>query len=802
MKRLFIAEKPAIANDLKDAIGGHFEKKDGFFESDSDIITWCYGHIIESVPPEDYNPSYAQWTLEDLPLKMFPLKFRAKESASKQVKTVVDLINRDDLSSIVNAADIDDEGMRIFDEVIEFSKTTKPLQRILISDNTKSAIQKALKNLKPNSDFKGQSQKGLARQASDLIFGLSMSRAYTLHAKAKGYQGVLSVGRVQTPVLGLIVNRYRQNTDHKKSFYYTVNGEFTGKGGKFTGKMKPSEYAPVDDKQRIIDEQYTKNLVAALNKLDTAEVIAAGTDNKQTAAPLPFNLVRLQQYMNRRYKMTAQRTLDVTQELREKFKAITYNRSDCSYLSDEQFNEAPATVEALKKIFSSDLDIDATRKSSAFNSQKVTAHTAIIPTNQVPDINALTSEQKAVYMAIAEHFVAQFMPKKAYQEASAHFKVGQEDFAARATKVTAKGFTELFNDSEESEDDTPTSTTDFDTLAALRTGQSIGISAVTMQQAETKAPPLFTEASLLAALVRVADFVSDPEIKKLLKAKDADKKDEHGGIGTPATRAAILETLKKRNYITDQKGKLIPTEAGLTLIDSLPKKITDPDLTALWSEKQNEIEQGNLRVADFINELYEEITQLVNDSQIGDLSQAISGGISEPCPSCGQTLRDTPKTLKCSNTECQFTLWKTQFKKELTTAQIEKLLKTGETPLIKGFKNKDDKPFDAVIMLEDKATGKTKPVYPKAPEIKCPICDSVCRMNDKGLFCSGDNCMKLWRVVASKKLTDAQLTTLATKGKTGEIKGFIKKDGTKFDAIVTFDKGTKRTGFTSNNKKP
>ena len=801
MKRLFIAEKPAIANDLKSAIGGNFEKKDGFFEGQNDIITWCYGHIIESVPPEGYNPSYSNWTIEDLPLKMFPLKYQAKDTAAKHVKTVVDLINRDDVNVIVNACDIDDEGSLIFQEVIIYSKTTKPTQRIFISDNTTPAIQKALKNLKPNSDSIGQFKKGLARQAADQIFGMSMTRAYTIQAKAKGYQGVLSVGRVQTPVLGLIATRYRQNTDHKKSFYYTVNAEFKGKNGNFTGKMKPSEYAPVDDKTRIIDETYTKNLVAALGKLESAEVIAAGTDNKQTSAPLPFNLVRLQQYMNRTKKMTAQRTLDVTQELREKYKAITYNRSDCSYLSDEQFSEAPQTVEALKKIFNRDLDIDTSRKSSAFNSSKVTAHTAIIPTNQVPDLNALTAEQKAVYMAIAEHYMAQFMPKKAYQEASAQLKIGQEDFTARATKITAKGFTELFNDTDESEDDTPADASDFDALAALRTGQTIGINSVTMQQSETKAPPLFTEATLLAALVRAADFVSDPEIKKLLKAKDADKKDEHGGIGTPATRAAIIETLKKRNFITEQKGKLIPTEAGLTLIDSLPKKITEPDLTALWSEKQNEIEQGNLSVEDFINELYTETGSLVNDAQVGDLSQAISGGISEPCPSCGQTLRDTPRTLKCSNTECQFTLWKTQFQKELTTAQLEKLLKTGETPLIKGFKNKDGKPFDAVIQLDDKSTGKTKPVYPKAPEIKCPICDSRCRINDKGLFCSTQGCMMLWRVVASKKLTDAQLTALATKGKTSEIKGFTKKDGSSFDAIMTFDKNTKKTGFAFNNKK-
>lgn len=802
MKRLFIAEKPAIANDLKTAIGEHFEKKNGFFESDKTLITWCYGHIIESVPPEGYNPQYATWRSEDLPLKMFPLIYQPKQSAAGHVEIVLDLIKREDVSVICNACDIDDEGSLIFQEVMEFSGTKKPTERIFISDNTTPAIQKALKNLKPNSASIGQYKKGLARQAADQVFGMSMSRLYTLIAKEKGYSGVMSVGRVQTPVLGLIVNRFKENQSHSKSFYYSVFADVAKNGGaSIPTKLKPSEYAPVDDKQRITDEQYANKLVKALNAIESAEVTAAATDDKTTAAPLPFNLARLQQHMNRKFKMTAQQTLDVTQELREKHKAITYNRSDCSYLSDDQYAEAPAVVSNLKALFSADLDIDAARKSPAFNPAKVTAHTAIIPTAKVPDLNNLSPAQKNVYLAIAEFYLAQFMPKKAYQEASAQIKIGQESFTCRATTTTDKGFTALLSgtDSEEESQDNE-SAGNFEQISRLQTGQTIKHVQATVTKSETKPPMLFTEASLISALTRIADFVTDPQIKALLKAKDADKKDEHGGIGTPATRAAIIETLKKRNFIADQKGKLIPTEAGLALIDSLPASLTAPDQTALWSEKQNDIENGKLSVDEFINDLYTEITDLMANATLTNLDKAISGGLTAPCPSCGQMLRDTPKTLNCSSTTCQFTLWKTQFNKVLTIQQLDKLLKTGETPLIKGFKSSAGKIFDAVITLEDKSTGKTKPVFPKAPEIKCYICNSSCRLNDKGLFCSSDDCLKLWRVVASKKLTDTQLKTLATKGKTGEIKGFTKKDGSEFDAIILIDKATKKTSFSFNKK--
>lgn len=796
MKKLFIAEKPAIANDIKTAIGGHFEKKDGYFEGANDVITWCYGHIIESLPPEGYNPVYKNWTLEDLPLKMFPIQHRPKESSAKQVKIIVDLINRTDVNIIVNAADIDEEGQLLCDEVIDFAKNTKPVQRILISDNTTPAVQKALNNLKNNNDFKGLFRKALARQAADQIYGMSMTRAYTIHAKQKGYQGVLSVGRVQTPILGLIVNRYRDNQAHKKSFYYTVATDFGRADSNLVirAKLKPSENAPVDDKQRIIDESYANNLAKSLGEIDTAEVIAAATDNKTTAAPLPFNLLRLQQYMNRKHKMTAQHTLDITQGLREKFKAITYNRSDCSYLSDEQFSLSAPVLESLKKIFTQDLDVDATRKSGAFDSAKITAHTAIIPTNNVPDLNALSADEQKVYMAIAQYYLMQFMPKKAYQEASAVFKVGQEVFACRATKTTDKGFTELLGEAEpeDGEASQEQDTLAFDEISKLRTGQTVNHNAPSIEKSETKPPQLFTEASLLAALVHVADFVSDPEIKKLLKDKDADKKDEHGGIGTPATRAAHVETLKKRNYITDQKGKLIPTEAGMALIDSLPKIATEPDLTALWSEQQNDIEAGKITVESFVNELYAKLTDLIKTSQIGDMSQAISGGISAKCPACNSGLKDSPKTLSCTNTACSFTLWKTQYQKALTESQIETLLTKGETPLIKGFKSMSDKVFDAKLRFADKATGKTEPVF---NQICCPVCNSDCRINDKGLFCSAADCMKLWRNVAGKKLTDSQLTALATKGKTPEIKGFTKTAGGTFDAALSFNKETKKTTF-------
>ncbi|EHI7918479.1 DNA topoisomerase III [Salmonella enterica] len=710
--KLFIAEKPAVANDIIKALDGGFTRKDGYSESTNDIVTNAFGHIIESQPPENYNPAYKEWKTETLPLKLFPVQYQPKESVVKQVKIILELIKRPDVTEIVHAGDPDDEGQLLIDEILEYAGNTKPVRRVLINDNTLPAVKKALSNLKDNRDFKGLYLKALARSVADAVYGLSMTRAYTVAAKANGYQGVLSVGRVQTPVLGLIVNRTRANQSHTASFYYTMTGHFQRGTDVINASWKPGEFAPLVDK-RLTDKAWANGTAAAL-KGKPATVEAAAVDDKKTAPPLPFNLVRLQQSMNKKHKLTAQRTLDITQQLREKYKAITYNRSDCSYLSDEQYSEAPKILEALKPLYEDgNVSVDATRKSKAFDNKKVTAHTAIIPTANMPDLNVLTQDERYVYTAIANQYLVQFMSEKLYQEASVSLKCGDEFFSVRARKTTDRGF-EAFMGADTEDKPDPDSDSDdgaFELVSKIRTGETLTTNSVTVNEKKTTPPPLFTEATLLAALVRVADFVTNPEIKKLLKEKDKDKKDEHGGIGTPATRAQILETLKRRNYISVEKGKLIPTDTGYALIDALPDIAVNPDMTALWAEKQVAIEKGELTVEQFINELYDELSGMVSEASVDNLKVAPkppagqSQRLEAKCPNCGKDIAVRPKGFFC--TGCEFKIWSELSGKKLTQNQVEMLIKKGKTGEIKGFtSNKTGKKFDAAIVLQDKATGK------------------------------------------------------------------------------------------------
>ncbi|EFK8697352.1 type IA DNA topoisomerase [Escherichia coli] len=372
----------------------------------------------------------------------------------------------------------------------------------------------------------------------------------------------------------------------------------------------------------------------------------------------------------------------------------------------------PQGFSCSQSVFPQSLDIDSARKSKAFNSAKVTAHTAIIPTASVPDVNALSTDDRNVYLAIAQHYLVQFMPEKVYQEVSVAIQCGDESFYARARKTTDSGFEAFLGaettDEGESEDNDDSA---FELLCKIRTGETLTTKEVVVNEKKTTPPPLFTEASLLTALVRVADFVTDPTIKKLLKDKDKDKKDEHGGIGTPATRAAILETLKKRNYITLEKGKLIPTDTGYALIDALPDIAVNPDMTALWAEKQAAIENGDLTVEEFINELYSELSGMITDVDLGEMKieAAAPAGQSQrlnaPCPSCGKQIAIRPKGYFC--TGCEFKIWKNFSGKALSDKQVETLLTKGITGELKGFvSSRTNKEFSAKVKLIDKATGK------------------------------------------------------------------------------------------------
>lgn len=349
--RLFIAEKKGLGEVIALALGNGVNRG-GYIECGTDVVTWGSGHLLELVKPESHNPAYEKWNEADLPLKLRPHRYQPIERTAGQFKTVAALIEK--ASEIVHAGDPDAEGQLLIDEILTYTGTKKPVKRVLINDLNTEKARQALTQLRDNSEFYGLSQSALARSVGDQLFGFNMTRGYTLAARKKGGKDVLSVGRVQTPILGLIVHRYEAFKNHAAAFYYAVSAGFMINGfdltrcdgGEIPARFSVPDDAPTDDKKRIIDKHYADN-IASTTQHQPATVTQAQTEPKASPAPLPFSLLDLQVHMSREHGLPAEKTLAVTQSLRDNFKAITYNRSDCRYLNNEQFNDAPQTIAAV-----------------------------------------------------------------------------------------------------------------------------------------------------------------------------------------------------------------------------------------------------------------------------------------------------------------------------------------------------------------------------------------------------------------------------------------------------------------------
>ena len=714
--RVFIAEKPDLAKVIAEALGSP-HRREGYIQSGPDVVTWCVGHLLQLAPPEAHNPAYKNWVATDLPLKLRPQKYQPIAKTESQLKIVGQLLGK--ATEVVHAGDPDDEGQLLVEEVLEYYGNTAPVKRILINDLNANAARKALEGLRDNREFFGLYQKALARSIGDQLYGFNMTRACTLAAQAKGVKGVLSVGRVQTPILGLIVNRYLANRGHAGAFYYTVAASLAFAFG--SGRIKPrlivADGAPVDDKNRLIDELYA-NQVADACRQKPATVTQASVVEKQTPAPLPFALLDLQVYMSKEHGIDAEKTLELTQALREKYKAITYNRSDCSYLSDEQFAEAPQTLDLLSQalpdlagLFS---DVKSERKSRAFDESKVSAHTAIIPTAVKIDVGQLSPDERGVYLAIVKRYVIQFLPEKRYLSAEVRFEVSGHAFLQRATKVTHPGWAAQVQEEPEEEDEgedgaagaaaAGTEAITFEALADLKVDDQGVCDGITIAKEKTKPLPLYTEATLLKDLQRVAKYVKDPRIKQLLIARDHGKKGENGGIGTPATRAAMLAKLRDRGFYSVEKKKLIPTQLGIEFIAALPAIATTPDMTALWHEQQQMIEAGEMTVDAFLDELEQFIAGQVGNVDLSNVQALVRDAapqLSARCPMCGEELVVTTRQIGCRG--CQFKLYPEIAGKTLTLGQIEALLTKGKTGVLKGFKTKEGKSFEAALKLNHEA---------------------------------------------------------------------------------------------------
>lgn len=632
MHKLFIAEKHDVAKAIADVLG-ITAKADGVYHCGKDSVTWCAGHMLELCSPEDYDERYKNWQLDDLPIVHIPWRYKTIKGRGKQLKIIKALI--DNAGEIVHAGDTDGEGQLLVDEILEKYHVTQPVKRILINDNNERMIKKALANLRDNREFFGLSQAALARSVGDQLYGFNMTRLYTLKAREKGANGVFSVGRVQTPILGLIVRRDREIASHNKTYFYVVSGQFAINDVAFKAVFQPNKNAPLDDVNRLSDKAFAADIAATIAS-KPATVAQARTEDQRDPPPLPYDLLELQADASRKFNIRPDKTLKLTQALREK-KLITYNRSDCRYLNDEQHEDAPLVLAAIAEnapaMAGACTSAQPSIKGRCFNSNNVTAHHAIIPTEGRANVARLSENERHIYLLIARQYIAQFFSKKHAKVTTVGVTVEGHAFQARSTGIIDAGWSQLYkNDKGNREVHAVKKDDDVDvSLTALRKGDEGQCLSASSEQKETKPPQHYTQATLLKDLKRVAKYVTDPKIAALLRDKDKDKKGEQGGIGTPATRDTFVIKLIERSYVEEKGKKILSTQLGQSFHDTLPLFATQPDLTALWHAQQKDIEAGNKETLGFIHELVDTITNHVEEIKPSALNITVEG---KRCPSC------------------------------------------------------------------------------------------------------------------------------------------------------------------------
>lgn len=609
--QLFIAEKPSLARAIADVLPKPHQRGEGFIKcGEHHYVTWCIGHLLEQAEPDAYNPIFKQWRLEHLPIVPEQWQLVAKKNTAKQLKIVTQLIQQAD--EIINAGDPDREGQLLIDEIFSYIKLSsekrRQIKRCLISDLNPTAVQKAIEKLQPNQNFVPLATSALARARADWLYGINMTRAFTIRGRQAGYDGVLSVGRVQTPVLGLIVRR-DLDIEHfqPKDFFEVVAHIQSGQKSPekttalFTALWQPSKACEdyQDEEGRILSRPLAENVVKRITG-QPAEVTDYSDKREKETAPLPYSLSALQIDAAKRFGLSAQEVLDTCQRLYETHKLITYPRSDCRYLPQEHFAGRKAVLQAISSHVSEYQQlpevINIEQKNRCWNDKKVEAHHAIVPTANRKKIS-LNLREMQIYQLIARQYLLQFCPDAEYRKSRIVLIIAGGTFIAQARNLQLAGWKQLLGKEDQDEQADPP-------LPEVKKGDILYCEKGEIISKKTQPPKPFTDATLLSAMTGIARFVENKELKKILRETD--------GLGTEATRAGIIELLFKRGFLYKKGRNIHSTEAGRVLIQALPEIATQPDMTAHWESLLTSISQKQASYQDFMQMLLGMLPNLIN----------------------------------------------------------------------------------------------------------------------------------------------------------------------------------------------
>jgi DNA topoisomerase-3 len=730
-KTLLVAEKPSVGQDLARVLPGPFKKQEGFLEGPEHVVTWAVGHLVQLAEPEAYDAKYKSWRMADLPIvpERFKLEVR-DERSRKQMSVVTKQLGREDIEEVVNACDAGREGELIFAYLFEKAKGKKPVKRLWLNSMTSAAMKSALAALRPAEEFERLEQAARSRSEADWIVGMNATRAATIRLRSS-FDGAVSLGRVQTPTLAIVARREEEIKAFKPEPYWLVDATFAagqldgeGAGGerRYVGHFQAPAGSPGKTKgPRIATEEEALAIVGAcrgrpgtITKLEKKE--------QREKAPMLYDLTTLQREANNRYGFSAKRTLSAAQRLYEEHKALTYPRTNSRYLTTDMVDEIKPIAELVgshkeyRKGAEYVTALDVLPLGRVVNDEKVTDHHAIIPTRSEHNLEKMGSDDKRVYDMAVRRFLAVFHPEAVFENTRVETTVTAVDGAAQEERhvfrtrgkllqvpgwrgvydevaADAKGDGEARGEEEEDTDQQ---------LPRLLQDEQVQTAEIESARKETKPPRRYSDASLLGAMETAGKLVDDDELREAMK---------DSGIGTPATRAAIIERLITVSYVERDGRALVATEKGLNVIRLLNEHaLTSPGLTGSWEQRLGKIERGEdsrkrfmSDIAGFAQETVKELDETLKDVRI---PRARLG----PCPVCGHDIVENRKGYSCWAREdpgCGFVIWKAKAGKTLPLAIARELIKTGYTAqAVTGFRGRSGRSFRAHLALSQTDEGK------------------------------------------------------------------------------------------------
>ncbi len=827
-KALVVAEKPSVARDIAKALGG-FTDHESHMENDSFVVSWAVGHLLELEEPEEIDPKYKRWLLEDLPIVPEQFKLKVKAGQTDRVRTLKKLTQRPDVSSLINACDAGREGELIFRELVNYFATPKPVRRLWLQSMTADAIRTGFGNLHPGSDYDGLGDAAQCRSEADWLIGMNATRALTRRMKTRQETTAWSAGRVQTPTLALMVDRELEIAKHRSQPFWRILAQFDAPGHAYQGtwfdpSFKSSEDSPRRDDWITDEAQLEKILGEVRGK--SGEATETRKVSKENAPPL-FDLTSLQREGNRRFGYSARRTLAAAQRLYETHKLLTYPRTDSRCLPNDYVDHVNTVIEKLAAgggeygkagRFLKANGLKNTQR--VFDDSKVSDHFAIIPTEQRPAEGQLTGDDEKIYELVMRRFLAAFYPPAEWLQVERITRVASHSFRTRARFLRTPGWYEVYGrestedkalpalDASAKEEEALVKELSGEAAGFVKTGKGVGVTARSAEAEadKTRPPARITEARLLSLMEHAGQQVDDDDLSEVLKGK---------GLGTPATRAEIIENLVAKQYARRAEKALRATPKGILLIDLLRRiqvdRLASARLTGELEKHLQEVEQNARTRKDFMREIEGYAREIVERAKTFSYEELYRNedalGV---CPVCGGAVREQSRFYACEkntgkDSECRFIIWKEKNGRYIDRNTITELLTQAETPELEGFLTAQGKGYSAKLRINeahqlelvgDRTAGAMDESIPADAQ---PLCDCPqghgCRVFETMVaYRCEAKCLEeggrrkvgvtLPKSICSREISVEEALAFFTQGRTGELTEFMSRFGRPFAATL------------------